>query len=87
MEKKTEVIIIRETWTESLVSDAGTFIMVAGLVGLQQWIVPDSFIAGFVVFFMLAIWFVFGVISMLRGSPRRTIDDAIIHLQKMKDAS
>ena len=43
---KTEVIVIRETVTQSIVSDAGTFLLFAGLISLgvflgsnaMQWV-------------------------------------------------
>lgn len=36
-----EIIIIRETWRESLLSDAGTFCLFVGLIGIG-WLLDSS---------------------------------------------
>lgn len=81
---KIEVIVLRETLRDSLLSDLGTFLSLGGLIVLRQWIAPESNAAGALVFLMASIWLVFRLLRAFGRMERMSIDEAMAHLKEMK---
>lgn len=78
---KTEVVILRETWAQSIASDAGTVAAFAAMIGLgvhldsaaMQWI-------GGILFFMAVVTRSY----RKTADGRMSIDQAIAHLEALK---
>ena len=48
-----KVLVIKETWADSILSDAGTFVMFLAMIGLGVWLQSDAMQwVGAVVFFL-----------------------------------
>ena len=85
MSDKTEVIFLHESARDSLVSDIGTFAMLAGLIGLGVYLESSAMQwAGFI---MVSIGIIGRAARMSKGKARHTPQEAADYLRETYDVT
>lgn len=82
MTRKTEIILLRESWRDSLISDAATLTTIFAPIGLGVWLESAAMQwAGFLMFLVSVV----GRASAKTRDGRMSVDEAIERLQAIKD--
>jgi hypothetical protein len=79
-EKKLEIIVIRETFAESIKSDVCTFGFLLGGAWINHWLIGGSAVVNVIIGLMM----ILTLCGKLLGRGRMSPDEAIAFIEKLR---